>query len=82
MTNRAALYCLINELPDNALEVAERCLVSLRNDPLLRTFLEAPDDDEPLTAEDIAAIEEGKADIARGDLVAWDEVKARMPAGQ
>ncbi len=43
------------------------------SDPVLRAFLEAPEDDEPLTDEDRAAIAEGKADVERGDVVAWDE---------
>ena len=78
MASKETLYRLIDELPDHALEVAERCLVSLRDDPLPRSFLEASEDAEPLTVEDIAAIEEGKADVARGDLVPWEEVKARI----
>ena len=39
--------------------------------------MEAPEDDEPLTDEDLAAIAEGKADIERGDIVTAEETKRR-----
>jgi len=32
--------------------------VQADNDPVLRAFLNAPEDDEPTTAEDIAALDE------------------------
>src|SRR5438045_1952860 len=47
-------------------------------DPVEAAFLRAPYDDEPLTADDIAAIEEGWAEAARGETVPWDEVRARL----
>lgn len=49
------------------------------SDPVLREFLAAPDDDEELTAEDIAAIEEGKADVAAGHTVTRDQIERRWP---
>lgn len=80
MTTKDALHQLIDELPDSALETARRLLEPLRagDDPVLRAFLDAPEDDEPLTPADIAAIEEGEADIARGAVSPWDEVKTRL----
>ena len=45
----------------------------LANDPLLDVLMNAPEDDEPLTAEDLAAIAEGKAAADRGDVVAWED---------
>jgi hypothetical protein len=48
-------------------------------DPVLREFLAAPEDDEELTDEDIAAIEEGKADIAAGRVVTHEELERRWP---
>ena len=62
-TTRDLVHHLIDELPDALLEEAARRLTDLRDDRFLRAFLEAPEDDEPLTEEDIAAIEEGKAAI-------------------
>jgi len=72
---------LIDELSDSALLEAERYLESLRrveSDPLWQALMAAPVDDEPLTAEDIAAIEEGKAEIARGEGIPWEVVEARL----
>jgi predicted transcriptional regulator len=48
-------------------------------DPLLREFLAAPEDDEDLSDEDSAAIEEGKADVAAGRIVTHEEIMRRWP---
>lgn len=40
-----------------------------------QAFMAAPVDDEPLTAEDVAAIEEGKAETARGEGIPWEEAR-------
>jgi hypothetical protein len=81
MTTREALRRLVDELPDLELEPARRYLEYLRNvgsDPMLRTLMEAPLDDEPLTADDEAAIAEGQAEIDRGEVVNLDEVKRQL----
>ena len=81
MTAKENLHRLIEELSDSALLEAERYVESLRrveSDPLWQGLMAAPVDDEPLTAEDIAAIEEGKAEIARGEGIPWVEVEARL----
>jgi hypothetical protein len=41
-----------------------------------------PEDDEPLSPEEIAAIEEGKAAIARGESVPLDVARKRLLAGE
>lgn len=72
---------MVDDLPEWMLAEASRLLDSLRvqaDDPLLRAFMEAPEDNEPLTPEDIAAIEEGKAEIARGEGIPWEVVRARL----
>lgn len=83
MTTKDALHRLIDELPESELATAWHLLEPLRalraeSDPVLRAFLNAPEDDEPLTEEEIAAIEEGEADIARRALSPWEEVEARL----
>jgi predicted transcriptional regulator len=75
---RDLVHHLIDELPDAMLEEAARRLTDLRDDQFLRAFLEAPEDDEPLTDEDVAAIEAGKAEIARGEVSDWEDVKQRI----
>ncbi len=77
-TSREAVHRLVDELPDTLLPEIERYLAALRDDPVLRAFMEAPEDDEPLTPEEIAAIEEGKAEIARREGIPWETVEARL----
>lgn len=48
------------------------------DDPMLRAFLEAPEADDTLTPEDIDAIEEAKAEVARGELVTLEDAKVRL----
>jgi len=68
---------MVDQLSDAAIPEAERLLVALReaDDPVLRAFMEAPEDDEPLTDEDIAAIEEGLEDVRAGRVVSHDEAR-------
>ncbi len=42
------------------------------SDPVSQAFLNTPIDDEPLTPEEIQAIEEGEAEFARGEFSTWD----------
>lgn len=76
MTTRSELYKLIDELPDSALPVAEQRLAEL-NDPVLLSLLNAPEDDEPLTSEDLASIEEGRLARSRGETITLEEWRNR-----
>ena len=80
MTTKDRLHELVNCLPDSVLVEAElRLELLLRGeDPVLRAFLEAPVDNEPLTPEEIVAIEEADAEIARGEGIPWEVVRARL----
>ena len=69
---------MVDELPDDELVAAKRFLENLRSrskDPLRMLLDEAPLDDEPVTAEDLAAIQEGLADKARGEVVSHEEAE-------
>jgi hypothetical protein len=48
------------------------------DDPVLRAFMEAPDDDEPVTPEEEAAIAEAREAVARGEVEPWDKVRAEL----
>ena len=78
MTTKDSLHALIERLPEHTLPEAERLLASLTGDPFLQAMLNAPADDEPLTDEDIAAIEEGRLAKARGELIPLDEAWADL----
>ena len=77
---RETLHRIVDELPDNELRAAKRYMEYLRNmsDPLVRKLAEAPYDDEPLTAEDEAALQEGLADFAAGRVYTSEEVKREL----
>ncbi len=48
--------------------------------PLPQILAEAPEDDEPLTPEEIAAIQEGLDDLERGDLISDEELVSQLEA--
>ncbi len=71
------LHELVDALPESRFEAAKRaleCLVNLACDPVLQAFLDAPEDDEPVTEEDLKSIEEAEEDIRRGRTRPLDEV--------
>jgi len=78
MEERQVLHILVDELPDDELTAAKRFLEYLRfrsNDPLRALLDEAPLDDELVTEEDLAAIREGLAEKARGEVVSQEEAE-------
>lgn len=83
MPAKRELYQLVDSLPLKEIKVAKRFLEFLlsqrdENDSTLRDLLDAPEDEEPLDALEIAGIEEGRRDIARGDTQSWDEAKKEL----
>lgn len=79
MTKREAVRRLVDEVPEAVLDAAERYLQYLRDqgDPLLRALTNAPEEDEPISAAEEAAVAEGRAEADRGELIAHEEVKRR-----
>jgi predicted transcriptional regulator len=78
MEERHVLHVLVDGLPDEELVAAKRFLEYLRfrsKDPLRALLDEAPLDDEPVTEEDLAAIREGLAEKARGEVVSHEEAE-------
>ncbi|MGE3911290.1 MAG: hypothetical protein AB7K36_18180 [Chloroflexota bacterium] len=89
---RHQLHVLLDELRDDDLTAAQAFLEflvtrkgdaaakgDLADDPVLRAFLGAPEDDEDLSDEDVRAIDEGKADVAAGNVVTLAEIERRWP---
>ena len=58
--------------PDSMAPVARKL------DPVTRSLLDAPVDDEPLTKEDIKAMDQADKDIGRGDVITTVELKRRL----
>ena len=78
MVSRQALHELVDELPDDELQPAQRFLEFLQrrlDDPFRRFLDSAPFDDEPVTEDDLTAIREGREEKARGEVVPHQEVQ-------
>jgi hypothetical protein len=71
------LHRLIDDLDE---EQASR-LLQIVSDPLERSLMLAPVDDEPLTEDDLAAIAEGEAAFRRGDWTSDDDLVLYVSSG-
>ena len=71
MVTREELHQIVDWLPDDKLEAGRQAFLEfLKNtDPMLYTLITAPDDDEPETEEERAAVEEAYAAISRGEVI-------------
>lgn len=83
MTTTERLHHLVDVLPERELETAARVLEVLAErpdtvDPVALALALAPEDDEPVTDEDRAAIAEARRDRAAGRGIPMDEVKRRL----
>jgi predicted transcriptional regulator len=81
MTERERLHALVDDLPEEKVHAVLRLVEYLRNpeeDPVLRALRDAPPDDEPITQEDLAAIEEAEEDVRQGRLIPHEEVCRRL----
>lgn len=80
MTTRERVKRLIDKLPEDVLGAAQEYLEFLqyRSDPLLRALLSAPEEDEPISPEEEAAVEEGRQALARGEVITDDELRRKL----
>ena len=69
--SRVAAHRMIDELPDNEFEFAARFLAFLKQQS-------APDDDDTLTPEEEADLAESYAEVARGEVHQWSEVRKEL----
>jgi len=78
--DRAHLHRLVDGLPDAALPAAEQYFETLHggDDPIVTGWADAPDDNEPVTAEQAADIDEAEADLAAGRIRSHEEVRRRL----
>lgn len=74
------LHALVDALPESEVETARRVLNGLRAiaDPLAWALENAPLDDEPVTAEEEAAVAEALADVAAGRVYSMQEVRREL----
>jgi hypothetical protein len=74
------LYQLVDQIPEGELHTAERFLeyLSVSHDPVLRSLMNAPEEDEPITPEEEEAVREALDDAAAGRTHSLDEVKKEL----
>ena len=81
MTVKEELHRLVEALPESELGTARRFLEYLRiaaRDPLLCALIEAPDDDEPSSAEEDSEVAEAWEEYRRGLARPWEEVRQEL----
>jgi len=81
MTEKERLHSLVEDLPAQEVHAALRFVEYLRreaSDPVARALREAPLDDEPLTADDLEALEAGQRDLQEGRVVSHDEARREL----
>ena len=68
---RKRLHQLIDELPEDEIQAAERCLESLcsHRDPVLDAIRSAPDVEEPYSDEEQRGVDEAIRDLRAGNRV-------------
>jgi hypothetical protein len=78
-TTREQLHHLVDTLPESELTAAKRYLeyLQMTGGPP-RELAEAPEDVEPLTPEEAAALAEADAQVARGELIPDVEFDAAL----
>jgi hypothetical protein len=79
MLARDDLHTLLDAIPEDRLADVRTALTQLA-DPVLLALLTAPEDDEPVTEEDLAALAEARAARERGETIPLDEYLARHRA--
>lgn len=74
MTIRERLHRLVDELDEAELAPTLRIMEMRHHDPVIQAFANAPEDDEPWTDEDEAAVAESRADFAAGRTISLEEM--------
>jgi hypothetical protein len=80
MSPRDALHKLVDDLPEQELSTATRVLEALRAtaDPVLRSLLAAPVDDELDDDDFDGGLTEARHEVREGQTLSHEEVKRRL----
>jgi hypothetical protein len=66
VSTREKAHKLLDELPESEIEPVVEFIASRGADPLLRLLENAPEEDEEISAEEEAAVQEARDEIAAG----------------
>jgi hypothetical protein len=76
MTTREKLHQVVDELPEEELDAALQAIESRVDDPLIRRLEDVAPEDEEISAEEEAAVQEARDELTAGaPLVSQDEIK-------
>ncbi len=79
MTAKQQLHQLVDEFSEVEAAEALDILASRRQRDSLTELLDnAPDDDEPSTPEEEALVQQAREEIARGEAISLDELRAEL----
>ena len=80
-TNREALHMLVDAVPKERLAEADAAIRAL-TDPVLLALLTAPPEDEELSVDELAELEQAEAERAAGtvEYVSHEELARRIGA--
>ena len=80
VTTKDSLKDLIDQLPERELHAVRRFVEFLRDssDPMLDMLLEAPEENDQLNEETLAALDEADRDIRSGALVPHEDLKREL----
>jgi hypothetical protein len=83
MCSRATIHRLVDSLPEEDLTTAGRLLVGLATtaDPVDRSLLFAPADDEPDTDDDDGGLTEARRERANGAGISTEELRRELGLG-
>ena len=76
MVTREELHQIVDWLPDAMLAAGGQAGLDFlkQTDPVLYALVTAPEDDEPETEEERAAVAEAYEDIAQGNVISHEEL--------
>ncbi len=77
MTTREELHKLVDQIPEGTLDAAHHALIEslAEHDPVFKSMLKAPEDDEPTTTEEDQSAEEGWQGYLRGEYMSAEEAE-------
>ena len=78
MDNKATLHRLIDRLPDNKIPQVQAYLETINAGDLKALLAKAPEEDEMISAEEEAAVQQARADIAANGAISHEDARKML----